>query len=84
VRVFLRDSSAITYAANLKGKLMLVYNFEDDNVLFQHTLRMMDALERAGKQFEFLFYPQESRGVNGPVNKQMLEAMTAFFENNLK
>ncbi len=79
-----KASSAITYAANLKGKLMLVHNFEDDNVLFQHTMRMMDALQRAGKQFEFMLYPQKAHGVTGPVRKQMLEGMTAFFEKNLQ
>jgi dipeptidyl-peptidase-4 len=45
---------------------------------------MVDALERAGKQFELMVYPQKAHGVSGPVRKQMLEGLTEFFERNLK
>jgi dipeptidyl-peptidase-4 len=72
-------------AAELNGALMLAHNFEDDNVLFQHTMRMMDALQKAGKHFDRLLYPQKTHGVTGPsLRKNMLEAMTAFFDRNLK
>ena len=40
---------------------MIVHNFEDDNVLFQNTMQMVNALELAGKQFEFMLYPQKIR-----------------------
>ena len=70
-------------AGNLKGKLMLVHNIDDDNVLFQNMLQLTDALQRAGKQFDFMLYPQKSHGVTGPARKQMLEGMTAFFERAL-
>ena len=78
-----RLSSPITHAANLKGKLMLIHNFSDDNVLFQNTFRMMDALTRAGKQFELRLYPQKAHGVTGAARRHMLEAITTFFEQNL-
>jgi dipeptidyl-peptidase-4 len=77
-------SSPVHQASALKAKLMLAHNFEDDNVLFQHTLRMMDALQKAGKQFELLLYPQKSHAVTGAARKHMLEGMTSFFERNLK
>ncbi len=78
-----RDSSVVFQAEKLRGKLMLVHNFEDDNVLFQHTLRMIDALQRAGKRFDFLLYPQKSHHVGGAVRLQMLESMTEFLERSL-
>ncbi len=71
-------------AANLNGNLMLVHNFQDDNVLFQNTLQMVDALERAGKRFELMIYPQKAHGVTGPVRRQMLESMVEFFDRTLK
>ena len=71
-------------AANLKGKLMVAHNFEDDNVLFQNTLQLTDALQRAGKQFEFMLYPQKSHGVGGPAARQMNQMMVDFFDRNLK
>jgi dipeptidyl-peptidase-4 len=79
-----RRGSVVAKAADLSAKLMIVHNFGDDNVHFQNTLQMADALERAGKQFELMVYPQKAHGVTGPVRKQMLEGMTRFFETNLK
>jgi dipeptidyl-peptidase-4 len=79
-----KESSVVHQAARLKGRLMLAHNFEDDNVLFQHTLRMMDELQRAGKQFDLLLYPQKSHAVSGGVKRHMLESMTAFLERHLK
>ncbi|MBI4904531.1 MAG: DPP IV N-terminal domain-containing protein [Acidobacteria bacterium] len=74
-----RDGSPVHFAANLKGKLMLVHNFGDDNVLYQNNMQMQMALQRAGKHFELLVYPQKSHGVTGPLSRHMREAMTDFF-----
>jgi len=71
-------------AANLKAKLMMVHNFEDDNVLFQNSLQMMNALQLARKEFAFMLYPQKSHGVTGAAAKQMNQSMLDFFEQNLK
>jgi dipeptidyl-peptidase-4 len=79
-----RDGSPVHQASKLRAKLLLVHNFEDDNVLFQHTLRMMDALQQAGKKFEFLLYPQKAHVVSGSYRKHMLESMAEFLEKNLK
>jgi dipeptidyl-peptidase-4 len=70
-------------AGNLKGRLMIVHNIDDDNVLFQNSMQMMDALQRAGKMFEFMLYPQKAHGVIGPASRQMRMAMTDFFERTL-
>ncbi|MFN7937034.1 MAG: alpha/beta fold hydrolase [Bryobacteraceae bacterium] len=79
-----RKSSPLHYAANLKGKLMLVHNYGDDNVLYQHNLQMQVELQKAGKQFDLLVYPQKSHGVTGSYGRHMREAMTAFFERHLR
>jgi dipeptidyl-peptidase-4 len=71
-------------AANLKGSLLILHNYEDDNVLFQNSLHMIDALDRAGKQFELALYTQKTHGVTGPEAQHVNEAMLAFFERNLK
>lgn len=79
-----KKSSDVLAAGNLKGKLLIVCNLEDDNVLFQNTMQMMTALHRANKQFEFMLYPQKTHGVTGDLREGMLEQMTEFFERNLK
>jgi len=77
-------SSPLTSAGDLSGKLLLFHNLEDDNVHFQNTVQMIDALERAGKHFELMVYPQKAHGVTGPLRKHLDETMVEFFEKNLK
>jgi dipeptidyl-peptidase 4 len=79
-----RASSPVDYAANLKAKLLIAHNFEDDNVLFQNTLQMTEALEHAGKLFDMSIYTGKSHGVTGPARRQLLETLTDFFEKHLK
>jgi dipeptidyl-peptidase-4 len=45
---------------------------------------MTNALQLAGKQFEFMLYPQKSHGVTGAAARQMNEMMLEFFDRNLK
>lgn len=78
-----RESSPVHKAKNLEGKLMLVHNIGDDNVLFQNMLQMTDALQRAGKHFELSIYPQKSHGVSGPARFHLNEAMVDFFDRTL-
>lgn len=78
-------SSPIHFASRLQGKLMLVHNYGDDNVLYQHSMQMQVELQKAGKQYELLVYPQKAHGVTGAtLVKHMREAMTVFFERALK
>ena len=80
-----RTSSPIESASALEGtKLLIIHNFEDDNVHFQNTLQMADALEKAGRKFSMLVYPQKAHGVTGPVQRHLLESTTSFFEENLR
>jgi dipeptidyl-peptidase 4 len=79
-----RASSPIEYADKLQAKLLMLHNVEDDNVLFQNTLQMAEAFERAGKLFDMVVYPQKSHAVGGPLRRQLMEKETDFFERNLK
>ncbi len=79
-----RASSPVDYAAKLKARLLIVHNIEDDNVLFQNTIQMTDALEQAGKLFSMVPYTGKSHGVSGPARRQLLETLTDFFDKNLK
>ncbi|HLK49615.1 MAG TPA: S9 family peptidase [Bryobacteraceae bacterium] len=71
-------------AANLQGKLLVAHNFEDDNVLFQNTLQMANALETAGKQFEMMIYPQKTHAVTGALAHQLDDLTVEFFDRSLK
>jgi dipeptidyl-peptidase-4 len=69
---------------NLKGSLMIAHNLEDDNVLFQNTVQLVDALEREGKAFEMQVYTQKTHAVTGAEARQLNAAMVDFFERTLR
>ncbi len=79
-----KASSPVNAAANLKGKLLLIHNIEDDNVLFGNALQMMTALQNAGKSFQTLIYPGKSHGLMGKASQHRYEQQTKFFEEALK
>ncbi len=52
--------SPITYAAGLKGKLLVVHGEGDDNVHYQGTERLVNRLVELGKQFDMMVYPNRT------------------------
>lgn len=48
------DGSAMQYAKNIKGRLMLFYGTADNNVHPANTLQLSQALMRAGKSFDMM------------------------------
>ncbi len=78
------DSSPVNQARNLDSKLLILHNVEDDNVHFQNTMQMADALEKADKQFRMVIYPQKSHGVGGAARQHLNETIAGFFEETLK
>jgi dipeptidyl-peptidase-4 len=54
-----RESSVLTYVANLRCRLLLVHGMTDENVHFRHTARLIVALTAAGRDYELLLFPEE-------------------------
>ena len=55
------------YAGNLKGKLLLAHGMLDDNVPVSITMLMVDALEKANKDFSLVIFPREPHSY-GPMD----------------
>jgi len=49
-----KKSSVLTYASNLNRPLLLIHGLTDDNVYFQHSVQLSEALFQSGKSFNFL------------------------------
>jgi dipeptidyl-peptidase-4 len=60
-----RTSSPVNTATDLHGKLLEVHGTGDDNVHFQNTVQMAQALINAGKQFDLMIYPGKTHGISG-------------------
>jgi dipeptidyl-peptidase-4 len=69
--------SAMKYANNLKGRLMLYYGTADNNVHPSNMMQLISALQQAGKSFEVQVGPD--RGHSGINTDRMME----FFIENL-
>jgi dipeptidyl-peptidase-4 len=79
-----KDASLLTYAADLKRPLLLVHGTADDNVYFRHTLKLADALFRAGKDFDLLPLSGLTHMVPDPVVQERLYARIAqHFQRHL-
>lgn len=69
-------------AGRLKGHLMLVHGDIDNNVHPGNTLRVADALIRAGKRFDMLLLPQQRHGF-GDMDEYFYWRMVDYFSRNL-
>jgi dipeptidyl aminopeptidase/acylaminoacyl peptidase len=56
-------SANYTMAENLKGKLLLMHGDMDTNVHPAHTLRVVDALIKANKNFDMIIFPDAGHGL---------------------
>jgi dipeptidyl-peptidase 4 len=63
-------SSLVPLAPNLKGKLFLIHALMDENVHFEHTAKLIDALVAADKDFDLLVFPGERHGYRSPAARQ--------------
>ena len=78
------DNSPINHVSKLKGPFLLVHGTADDNVHVQNTMRMVEALVQANKQFEWAIYPDKNHGIYGGATRlQLYTKMTNFIKANL-
>jgi dipeptidyl-peptidase-4 len=78
-----RDSSPITYTANLKDHLLVVHGLADDNVHPQNSINLSGDFIKAGVPFEQAFYPGQKHGFRGAASRHFYERATEFFEREL-
>ena len=77
-------NSPLNYADQLKGKFLIIHGSGDDNVHVQNTMRMVEELIQADKQFEWMIYPDKNHGIyGGNTRKHLYSKMTNFILENL-
>ena len=79
-----QEASLLPLAPKLERPLLLVHGTADDNVYFRHTLRLTDALFRAGKDFEVLPLPSLTHMVPDPVvTERLWTRIAGHFQKHL-
>lgn len=77
-------NSPINHVDKLKGSYLLIHGSADDNVHFQNAMEMVDALQKADKQFDFMAYPNKNHGIyGGKTRLNLYNKMTDFLLKNL-
>jgi dipeptidyl-peptidase-4 len=76
--------SPITYAANLRGNLLLVHGTGDDNVHVQNSEAMVNALVRNQRQFTVMLYPNRNHGIaSDGAARHRFELFTRFLAERM-
>jgi dipeptidyl-peptidase-4 len=81
-----KQGSPITFAANLKGDLLIVHGTGDDNVHYQGTQRLVNALIAANKQFQLMSYPNRTHSISEGENtsRHLYGLLTNYLLTHLK
>jgi dipeptidyl-peptidase-4 len=78
------ENSPINFVDRLKGDYLLVHGIADDNVHWQHTVEMANALIGANKQYDTYFYPNRNHRISGDnARLHLFTKMTNFIHRSL-
>ncbi|MEX2120026.1 MAG: DPP IV N-terminal domain-containing protein [Pirellulales bacterium] len=72
-------SSVLTYAKQLRRPLLLIHGTADDNVYFLHSLKISDALFRAGIEHDFLPLSGHTHMVADPAVTRLVNTRIADY-----
>lgn len=78
------ETSLLSKAKNLKGKLQIIIGMNDPTVVPQHTLQFINACTEAGTQPDLFVYPGEGHNMMGHKSVHLHERITQYFEDYLK
>lgn len=78
------DNSPLSHVDKLKGDFLLIHGSADDNVHLQNTMRLVEALVQADKQFDWGIYTDDNHGIyGGNTRLHLYKKMTNFINRTL-
>ncbi|HEY3777771.1 MAG TPA: DPP IV N-terminal domain-containing protein [Rhizomicrobium sp.] len=78
-----RASNVLTYAGQLARPLLIVHGVTDDNVYFEHTMKLTLALLKAGKPYDLLLLPGTHMLADPKLRATESARVANFFRRNL-
>ena len=76
--------SPLVKAGQINGNYLLIHGTGDDNVHFQNSIEMINALVAADVQFDSFIYPNRNHGIyGGNTRKHLYKMMTDYILENL-
>lgn len=71
-------SDAIPRLPNMTGRMLLMHGMADDNVIFENSTRVINALQENSQPFELMLYPGQRHGVRG--NERQLQQWRTYLD----
>ncbi len=80
-----KQSSPITFAGGLKGKLLIVHGTGDDNVHYQGTEVLINKLIELNKPFDMMAYPNRTHSISEGegTTVHLYNLLTSYLKENL-
>ena len=78
------ESSLLSKAKNLKGKLQIITGMNDPVVVLQHCLNFLQECIKVGTQPDFFVYPGEPHNTRGHQSTHLHERISQYFDDYLK
>jgi dipeptidyl-peptidase-4 len=80
-----REGSPLFFADRLRGNLLLVHGSGDDNVHYQGTERLVNALVAANRPFSLMVYPNRTHCIceGDGTSLHLYSLLTRYLEQNL-
>ncbi len=79
-----RVSNVLSYAGQLRRPLLLMHGVTDDNVYFQNTVKLTQALIKAGRPYSLLLLPGTHQLPDPLLRTRVDEARVAYLREHLK
>ncbi len=77
-------SDVLRYAAGLSRPLLLMHGLTDDNVYFENSVKLTQALLAAGKPYDLLLLPGTHQLPDPAIRTRVAEARADFLARSLK
>ena len=79
------DNSPIAHADKLspRTRLLIIHGTADDNVHFQNTIEICRALNKAGKQYDMMVYPDQNHSMLPDCTSAIRQKMIDYTSEHL-
>lgn len=78
------DNSPINFVKNIRGNYLIVHGTGDDNVHWQNTAEMINAMIKAGVRYDSELYPNRNHGIgDGRAQYHLYRRMAEYILSNL-
>ena len=78
------ENSPLNFVDKIKGKFLIIHGTADDNVHFQNSVQMVEAMVQKNIDFESAYYPNKNHGIfGGNTTFHLWSKMTNWLYQNL-